>query len=270
VFHWERIAIAYLSYLGMIAWVRQRHGRARWPALAAATVGWSLLAVSAAQGWPSSHPAVIVTSFLALTALLGGYWISGLFFVQPMTGVEDWLMRIDAAVLHRSRLLDRHYSGPRLVQHYFELAYLLVYLVVPAGAVVLAAGGHGHEIGYFWTVVLLSAYVSYGVLPWVQTRPPRALGREDDPPRTPLRRFNLAILSHSSIQVNTIPSGHAACAVATALAVGTVMPVAGAGFMVLAASITVATVLGRYHYVIDSILGVLVGVFAWALVTFLA
>jgi len=213
---------------------------------------------------------VAVTSFVALMALLGGYWISGLFFVKPMTGVENRLLRTDAALLHRSRLLALYYSSPRLVQHYFELAYLLVYLVVPAGAAVLAAGGHGREIGYFWTVVLLAAYASYGVLPWIQTRPPRALGREDEPPRTALRRFNLAILSRSSIQVNTIPSGHAACAVATALAVGALMPVAGAVLLVVAASITTATVLGRYHYVMDSALGVLVGAGAWVLVTFLA
>ena len=268
--HWEWIAVVYFSYLAMLALVRHRHGRARWPALAAATVGWSLMAVGAAQGRDGIHPARFVLSVLALAALLGGYWISGLFFIRPMTAVENWLMRVDAALLHRSGALARYYSGPRLVQNYFELAYLLVYLVVPAGAAVLGAGGHGHEIGYFWTVVLLSAYASYGVLPWIQTRPPRALGSEADPPRLLLRRFNVGILNRSSIQVNTIPSGHAACAVATALAVGVAMPIAGAIFMLLAASITAATVLGRYHYLVDSVLGVLVGLGAWGLVTCLA
>ena len=266
---WEWIAVAYFSYLAAIALVRHRHARARWPALAAATIGWSLMAMSAAQSRDGIHPAAVVPSVLALTALLGGYWISGLFFVRPMTAVENWLVRIDAALLHRSRLLLRYYSSPRLVQNYFELAYLLVYLVVPAGAAVLGIGGHGHEIGYFWTVVLLSAYASYGVLPWIQTRPPRALGGEADPPRVLLRRLNLAILSRSSIQANTIPSGHAACAMATALAVGAAMPIAGTALMILAASITIATVLGRYHYAVDSILGVLVGMGAWAVVTFL-
>jgi membrane-associated phospholipid phosphatase len=81
-----------------------------------------------------------------------------------------------------------------------------------------------------------------------------------------LRRLNLAVLSRGSIQVNTVPSGHAAGAVATALAVGSVMPVAGAVFLGLAALIVLATVLGRYHYVVDSVLGVLVALAAWSLV----
>jgi membrane-associated phospholipid phosphatase len=51
-----------------------------------------------------------------------------------------------------------------------------------------------------------------------------------------------------------VPSGHAAGALATALAVGTTMPAAGAVFLVLAISIAAATVLGRYHYVIDTML----------------
>jgi hypothetical protein len=54
--------------------------------------------------------------------------------------------------------------------------------------------------------------------------------------------------------------------VAVALAVGAVLPWQGLIFLVLAASITAATVLGRYHYVVDSALGVLVAVAAWAIV----
>ena len=44
------------------------------------------------------------------------------------------------------------------------------------------------------------------------------------------------------------------------------MPRAGAIYLLLAASITIATVLGRYHYVVDSVLGVLVAIVAWAAV----
>jgi membrane-associated phospholipid phosphatase len=76
----------------------------------------------------------------------------------------------------------------------------------------------------------------------------------------------MGIATRASIQVNTLPSGHAAGAVATALCVGTSVPQAGVLFAVVAASIVVATVIGRYHYLIDSILGVLVGGIAWALV----
>ena len=70
------------------------------------------------------------------------------------------------------------------------------------------------------------------------------------------------MLGRASIQVNTLPSGHAAGAVATALAVATVMPDAGAVFLVLALSIAMATVIGRYHYIVDSVLGIVVAMIA--------
>jgi membrane-associated phospholipid phosphatase len=80
-----------------------------------------------------------------------------------------------------------------------------------------------------------------------------------------IRRLNSAILDRGSIQANTVPSGHAAGAVATALAVADVMPLAGVVFLIVAAGIVAATVLGRYHYLVDSILGVAVAVGAWYL-----
>jgi membrane-associated phospholipid phosphatase len=112
---------------------------------------------------------------------------------------------------------------------------------------------------------LLAEFVSYGMLPWLQTRPPRAIeavAGVRHPPSS-VRQFNAAILNRGSIQVNTVPSGHAAGAVATALAVADVMPGAGIVFALLAAAIVAATVLGRYHYLVDSLLGGLVAVSAW-------
>ena len=148
-----------------------------------------------------------------------------------------------------------------------ELAYLLVYLVIPAGVVTLSVSGHPDEVPRFWAIVLLAEFVSYGMLPWLQTRPPRALegAQARTHPDSAIRRFNAAILERGSIQVNTIPSGHAAGAVATGLAVAGVEPLAGLVFSALAACIVVATVLGRYHYLVDSLLGLVVAVLAWLL-----
>jgi membrane-associated phospholipid phosphatase len=73
------------------------------------------------------------------------------------------------------------------------------------------------------------------------------------------------VLNHASIQVNTLPSGHVAAAVAAALAVGTFMPAAGAVIGVLAVSIALAAVLGRYHYAADAVLGALTALAAFAI-----
>ena len=174
-------------------------------------------------------------------------------------------MAMDDRLLRRSGILAAYDAGPRIVRELFETAYVLVYPVIPAAVVTLAIGGHLDAVPRFWATVLLAEFVSYGMLPWLQTRPPRAIESAAGGmhPPSAVRQFNAAILSRGSIQVNTVPSGHAAGAVATALAVADVMPVAGIVFALLAAAIVAATVLGRYHYLVDSLLGALVAVGAW-------
>ena len=153
-------------------------------------------------------------------------------------------------------------------RRYFELSYLLVYLAVPAGAVTLVALGHAEDVDGFWTVVLLAEFACYAMLPWVQTRPPRVLEADTriGARAGGVRQLNLRLVHQASIQANTLPSGHAAGAFATALAVGTIAPAAGTAFLLLALSISIATVLGRYHYVVDTVLGVLVALAAWWLI----
>ena len=65
-----------------------------------------------------------------------------------------------------------------------------------------------------------------------------------------------------------MPSGHAAGAVATALAVARCDAGRGHRVPLLAAAIVAATVLGRYHYLVDSLLGVVVAVGAWLSLSF--
>ena len=119
----------------------------------------------------------------------------------------------------------------------------------------------------YWAVVFAAELACYAMLPWLQTRPPRALeaapaGGTDDP----MRRLNLAVLQRGSIEVNTLPSAHAAGAIALALVMIDALPVIGVGFLAIAIGITAATVLGRYHYLVDAVLGMLVGAAAWLVV----
>jgi membrane-associated phospholipid phosphatase len=132
----------------------------------------------------------------------------------------------------------------------------------------MLAAGHADDVPRFWAAVLTAEFACYGMLPWIPTRPPRSLEQPAGPPlpASQVRRLNLDIATRASIQVNTLPSGHAAGAVATALCVASTVPQAAGVFAAIAASITVATVIGRYHYLVDSALGVLVGTAAWALV----
>jgi hypothetical protein len=262
---WEWVALAYYAYLFIVALSDRCFARAR-GAAAAGLIACAVVLGAQAFPWPGLRVNALAFAILVpLPVLLVGYWLSGLFFVSPMTAVEGWLMDIDRRWLRRPGILAAYERSPAVVRESLEMAYLLVYPVIPAAVAVLVIGGHSNALPRFWAVVLLAEFVSYGAMPWLQTRPPRVLERAMgmNLPSSALRRFNASILDRGSIQANTVPSGHAAGAVATALAVSDVMPLAGSVFVVLAVAIVAATVLGRYHYLVDSVLGMVVAVGAW-------
>jgi membrane-associated phospholipid phosphatase len=257
---WQTIALVYVSYLAAVSLTRRDFARGRPALLIAAAVAWGAFVV---VGQASLSPAlgVVIPSLI----LLVGYWLSGLLFVRPDVRIEHWLQSVDHRVLVRSGLLPWFYRSPRIVQDFFELNYLLVYLAVPAGASTLVVSGHADRVGDFWSIVLFAEFACYAALPWIQTRPPRVFesAHESTARNAGIRRLNLSLVNRASIQVNTLPSGHAAGALATALAVGTIMPFAGIVFLLAALLISIATVMGRYHYVVDTVLGVLVALAAW-------
>lgn len=259
---WEWIAFAYYAYLFIVSLSFARFAAARARTFVATAILASVLGLQTSRGLGADS---LVAAIVPMVVLLVGYWLSGSFFVSPMPDAERWLMSVDERLLRRTGVFRAYATGPHLVREAFEMAYVLVYPVIPAAVATLAFGGHADTIPRFWSIVLLAEFVSYGVMPWLQTRPPRAIEAAADANAVPsvIRRFNALILDRGSIQANTIPSGHAAGAVAAALAVVDVMPFAGACFLTLAAAIVAATVLGRYHYLVDSVLGTAVAVAAW-------
>ena len=259
---WTDVTLGYAVYLTAIAWLVPRFSRARPAAAVALLVGLALW-----WGWSPrwAGPAAALTGVVIPSlAVLGTYRVSGAFFVKPSPGLERWLLATDGRLLHRSGVLRAYDRAPQIVSEIFELFYVLVYVVVPAGATVLLTSGSADALGQYWTTVFVAEVVCYAALPWLQSRPPRVLEPAPPAPRGgPIRRLNLWLLRHGSIQVNTLPSAHAAGALAVGLAVYSAMPDAGLFFVAMAIGITLATVLGRYHYAIDSILGVAVAIVTW-------
>ncbi len=222
--------------------------------------------------------------------LLAGYWLSGQLYTDPNLGVERLLLAIDARLGASVSRAARIHVDPRikwLLRAYLELTYLSCYVLVPLAFGIVSRFGAADPAltaDRFWRVVLLAVFACYGALPWVPTRPPRALvdtGQQMPlspepaavhhtshvqvlPETTAIRRLNLLVLRHASIQVNTFPSGHVAAATAAALAAGRVLPAAGAALGVLALSIAAASVLGRYHYFADALLGAVAAFAAFA------
>ncbi len=208
----------------------------------------------------------MVRDWLPAIGLLVAYWLSGLSAARPSAELERRLAAIDALVSAPLRAAAAIRRVPLVVLEYLESTYLLCYALVPLGLGALYLAGRTESADRFWTVVLVAALPCYAILPWVATRPPRSLGPAtiDDRPLV-VRPVNLWILNHGSIGLNTFPSGHAAAALATALAVGRELPWVGLAFGAVAVSIAIASVAGRYHYLADAVLGLLLAAVAAAL-----
>jgi membrane-associated phospholipid phosphatase len=261
----EWIAAGYFLYLLVPIWRdRSKPDRASL-ILRALLLALAVVAISQVPDAPAWRA---VRDWAPGLYLLAGYWLPGRLFSDPNERLERWLLAADSSCLG-PRVVSATLSLPGIVLEYLELAYLLCYPLVPLAFGVVYFGSRDPASlsavadGY-WTAVLLAVFSCYGLLPWLPTRPPRALLIAGVTSRSVVRRLNHIVLNRASIQVNTFPSGHVAAALASALAVGALFPLAGAIIGLLAVSIAVAAVVGRYHYGADVVLGALAAVLAFA------
>jgi membrane-associated phospholipid phosphatase len=200
-------------------------------------------------------PALLWRDWLPPVYILLGYWLPALLVTSTNQAFELRLLTFDRRWLGITDATTTSERAPRRVFELLELAYLFCYPMVPIGFASLYVAGLREESDRFWTAVLLAVFGCYGVLPWLPTRPPRAI--EGAPTRSSglVRRVNLRVLGIASIQLNTFPSGHVAASLATALAVGARLPLAGLLLGLLALAIAIGSVVGRYHYAADALTG---------------
>ncbi len=233
---------AYLAGMGILRW-----------RLMPAGIALLILASVFFVGMPHIMP---------LVYLLTAYWLPALLVRVPNGRLEQRLLEFDRMLFGRRGLELFATKASRWLLEYFEVSYLLCYAVVPAGYVWLISAGHEGATDAFWSTVFLASFACYGLLPWFPTRAPRAI-EPPIPGRSMVRLLNLRILDRASIQWNTFPSGHTAASLATALAVGSHVPVAGGVLGWIAVSIAIGSVVGRYHYAADAIAGAAAAVLAF-------
>jgi len=244
----EWIIVAYFAYLaGAAAVVPSMSRLQRRRAIGLATAVLIAVFTIAAFG----TKAMLWRDWMPLLYIVIGYRLPALL----VTGMNQDFERSLLALDRRWRVDTISTRAPRPVIELLEIAYLCCYPMVPAGIACLYFAGLGEESDRFWTAVVLAVFGCYGVLPWLPTRPPRAI--EGAPVRSPglVKRVNLRVLGVASVQLNTFPSGHAAASLATALAVGARLPLAGLALGLLALAIAIGSVVGRYHYAADALAG---------------
>jgi PAP2 superfamily protein len=248
LFTFEIVAVAYFVVLAVVSPLAG--ASARWIPVGAAALaaGGAVLAASRVLG-----PDLRV--WLALLYLVAGYWLPAQLVTQSPAAFEAWLRRNEAF---------GSFGSFRWLREMLELAYLCCYPVVPAAFLAVYLNGSIGDVDRFWTAVLAAGYLCYFSLPWLVSRPPRLLEQAvvDD---SRLRRLNLRVLDRFSHGWNTFPSGHVAVAFAAALSVMAVTAVLGTAFLIVAVGIAIGSVSGRYHYLVDSLTAVLVGLGVWAL-----
>lgn len=260
----ERINLVFFLFYSLMAFVRPLGWRQRGRILSFGAAGiLIILCVRFLGGFLPPVALGVVRDWLPAPLMLVVYWQVGGFFRRPDEKIQGELLAMDRRVL---RWLQSHAAvllGSRLLAGYLELMYLLCYPLIPLGLGILYARHLSRFADEYWSVVLPATYLCYATLPFFQTLPPRLLPQDGPPPlpRTNMRDMNLWLLGRASIQINTLPSAHVASTVAAALALVQIFPAAGAVFLFFALSIVLAVFLGRYHYVADSLLALLLVLF---------
>lgn len=251
---WQLACVVYFLYVAILAvWrspesVEGRRGARR--AFTAAACGLVLTFTSRVV-----HGTVLNDWILPPALLLIGYWSSGFLFVAPRPSQEAALRWLDDRVNVRAVAA----RTPRALAEAFESAYCGVYILIPIALVIHLTFAPQPNTDKFWAIVLVTDFICFAVLPWIQTRPPRAL-ETGDPWSSSVRAFNLRMLGATSIQVNTFPSGHAAEGLAAALLVTAAPPTIVVGMFGAGLAVSAGAVLGRYHYLVDALAGWVVAV----------
>jgi membrane-associated phospholipid phosphatase len=253
------VCFAYFLYFAVACWYPKLSWGRR---LGLSAIAWAAAAtiVAASGALPSA-----IHDWAPLAYISLGYYISGWLFAAPSRRLEAWLLAWDRRLFGDPT--TRFARWPRWLSAYLSFVYTFCFLLLPAGLIALIAGGHVDRADHYWTMVAAADLGAFAPLVAFQTRPPWQI----EPPAVLASPGAHALASflvrNATIGVNTFPSGHVAVSIAIGLAVADVMPVTGAVLLVLAVSIAVACVAGRFHYAVDAVAGAAWSLLVWFFVT---
>jgi membrane-associated phospholipid phosphatase len=245
----ESLAFIYFLYLAIVCWLRPL-SRARRTQVAVVSAGMLVVVMLIANGASRA-----VRDWAPAFYILVGYFLPGRFFERPSTRFEAWLMDWDQRLLGDPT--TRFASWPRPLVVYLDIVYMGCFLILPGGFLALALGGHADAADRYWTLVAGADFAAFLSLTVLQARPPWALERTPELASAAVHRAALVFVRRGTIGANTFPSGHTAVSFAVSYALLPVLPSVGLVSLFLSVTIGVACIVGRYHYVIDVVTGVL-------------
>jgi membrane-associated phospholipid phosphatase len=262
----EWIQVGFAVILATAALIRPLPSERRWiTAILAALVIVVVALVRSSAHYIPQRSVSMIRDWLPAGLLLVPYWQTGQFFLEPNIKIQNRLAAFDHWLLPRVAATSG--TSRTCIGWSMEVAYLFCYPLVPLGLLALYAFGLRGYVSGFWFVVLVSTYICYAITPFVPALPPRVLDSAQvvSTPPGKARAFNRWILNHGSIHAISFPSAHVASALAVSFILLRVIPIVGLAFLVVAIWISIGAVVGRYHFMLDVLLGAVT-----ALVVFLA
>jgi membrane-associated phospholipid phosphatase len=181
---------------------------------------------------------------------------------------QAWIV-LDRSALRDWRLREIIESAGPLFPAILETCYVLVYSLPAFVMTMLYLYRRSRSADDLLFIYLLGLFLSYMQFPLWPSEPPRIVFPGEDAPTvdTLLRQFNHWILGGYGIHTSVFPSAHVSGAVAASFAMKRAFadrPWIYRGVFIYAALVALATVYGRYHYAVDAVAGIVVGmVAAW-------
>ena len=209
----------------------------------------------------------VVRDAASLTLIVLAYREMG-WFAQPHVAhtLEASWVTWDRVVLRGGVRAVIESIGP-VIPSILEIAYALVYALAPFAIAMLYAYRRREMVDEFLSVFAVGVLLCYAQFPFWPSDPPRVVFLGQDLPSyaTAFRRFNLWMLGNYGIHTSVFPSAHVAGAFAAAFGAFRALPErrwVSRFLLVIASLIAIATVYGRYHYLVDALAGLLVALVA--------
>ncbi len=269
--HCEWLLLGYFIYVAAAAHLLGISGSVPWvvTALNAVVLG-GLFLLAYADRFRRTRWLGIVRDWYPYPLMLLGYREMG-WFAQPRERFpleEAWVVW-DRVLLNDWGLKAAiEFLGP-LLPSILEIAYSLVYAIVPFCMAALYLSGRRQRVDAFLFIFIAGIFGAYALFPYFPSEPPRAVFPGEDFPSydTVFRRFNWLILGGYGIHTSVFPSAHTSGAFSAAFAMRMLLPErpwVGRALLALAVLIATATIYGRYHFAVDALAGFGVAVAAWS------
>lgn len=146
-----------------------------------------------------------------------------------------------------------------------HLAYALYYPVVGIPPMVLFFTGARRKLAATTLALVMVYAVCFLVYPVFPVDGPRFLLGPAPAPDGPIRSYVLALLERGSSRGTAFPSSHVAASVVAALCALQHQRRIGVAAAVIALGLTIATVYGGFHYAVDALAGLVLGLSVWLL-----